>query len=96
MAFHGAKNDLVPIGGQQALVEALKNLANYVRFSVLPDRDKELRASRDPHPSQEDILITQRLGAAGEIIGIPLVDHVIVGANSHHSYREAGLLAADN
>jgi hypothetical protein len=94
MAFHGAKNDLVPIGGQQTLVEALKNLANYVRFSVLPDRDKELRASRDPH--QEDILITQRRVAAGEIIGIPLVDHVIVGANSHHSYREAGLLAADN
>jgi predicted esterase len=29
-AFHGAKDDLVPIGGQQGLVDALKNLGNDV------------------------------------------------------------------
>jgi predicted peptidase len=38
-AFRGAKDDLVPIGGQQELVDALKNLGNDIQFSVLPERD---------------------------------------------------------
>lgn len=35
--------------------------------------------SGDPEPSNEDIAITKRLGKAGEILGIDLLDHVIVG-----------------
>jgi DNA repair protein RadC len=35
--------------------------------------------SGDPTPSHEDIAITQRLQAAGDIIGIELLDHVIIG-----------------
>lgn len=35
--------------------------------------------SGDPAPSQNDILITQQLEEAGELIGIKLLDHVIIG-----------------
>lgn len=37
--------------------------------------------SGNPSPSSEDMLFTQRLGAAGEVLGIVLVDHLIVGAS---------------
>jgi len=30
-------------------------------------------------PSREDILITQRLCACGELLGIPVIDHIIIG-----------------
>ena len=35
--------------------------------------------SGDPEPSAEDIEVTKRLSEAGKILGIPLLDHVIVG-----------------
>jgi predicted peptidase len=38
-AFHGAKDEIAPIGGTQELISALKALGNDVRFTVLPDRD---------------------------------------------------------
>jgi DNA repair protein RadC len=47
--------------------------------------------SGDPTPSAEDIKITRQLVGAGEIIGIKILDHVIVG-NTALSLREAGLV----
>jgi len=41
--------------------------------------------SGDPTPSRGDIAITQKLEEAGKIIGIPMVDHVIIGKGSHIS-----------
>src|SRR5262245_16154638 len=35
--------------------------------------------SGDPEPSQEDIEVTKRLSEAGKILGVPLLDHIIVG-----------------
>ena len=48
--------------------------------------------SGNTQPSEEDILITCRLRDAGRIIGIPVVDHVIVGEEHHFSFSEKGLL----
>lgn len=36
--------------------------------------------SGDPSPSSEDLLFTRRLAEAGELVGVRLVDHVIVGS----------------
>lgn len=38
--------------------------------------------SGDPHPSPEDLEVTRRLQEAGELLGIPLVDHVVLGHES--------------
>ncbi len=46
----------------------------------------------DPNPSQEDITITRRLKEAGELIGIPVLDHIIIGDGQYVSFVERGLL----
>jgi len=49
--------------------------------------------SGDTKPSQEDILLTRRLVQAGDLLGIKVLDHVIVGDGGHFSFRDSGLLA---
>ncbi|MCZ6690204.1 MAG: DNA repair protein RadC [Planctomycetota bacterium] len=46
--------------------------------------------SGDCTPSREDIEVTARLRSAGELIGIPLLDHVIIGAGRYVSLAERG------
>lgn len=48
--------------------------------------------SGDPMPSNEDKLITKRLVEAGEIIGIGIIDHIIIGDGSYLSFKEMGML----
>ncbi len=48
--------------------------------------------SGEASPSAADRAITKRLVEAGQILQISVLDHVIVGANSHYSFREAGLV----
>ncbi len=43
-------------------------------------------------PSQEDIEVTKRLVAAGEILGIEILDHVILGDNQYASLKERGVI----
>lgn len=38
----------------------------------------------DPTPSEADLMLTMRLRAAGDAIGVPIVDHIIIGANDRH------------
>lgn len=44
--------------------------------------------SGDPKPSQEDIEITRQLKQAGQIIGIKVLDHVIIGQGVYFSFAE--------
>ena len=48
--------------------------------------------SGDPSPSQEDSHLTRRLAQVGELVGIPVLDHVIVGADRFFSFRDTGFL----
>lgn len=43
-------------------------------------------------PSRDDITVTERIKNAGELIGIPLTDHIIVGKGDYYSFREHGKL----
>jgi len=47
--------------------------------------------SGDPDPSREDIEITRRIKDAGEILGVKILDHIIIGS-SYLSFVERGLL----
>ena len=47
--------------------------------------------SGDPEPSKEDIELTARVRAAGKVIGMPLLDHIIIGDTSYVSLKERGL-----
>ena len=44
--------------------------------------------SGDPTPSKEDVSITKRLKEAGELMGIEVLDHIIVGHGKSRSMRE--------
>ncbi len=44
--------------------------------------------SNDVTPSKEDIMFTERLIRTGNIQGIPVVDHIIVGNDSYYSFYE--------
>ncbi len=46
----------------------------------------------DPAPSSEDIAITRRLREAGDIMGIKVLDHIIIGDGEYVSFVERGLL----
>jgi len=46
----------------------------------------------DPSPSAEDINITNRLKEVGGVIGIPILDHIIIGNGQYVSFTERGLL----
>ena len=48
--------------------------------------------SGDPTPSQQDIQLTHRLYEAGELIGIKLLDHLIIGDEQFTSLKEKGYL----
>lgn len=48
--------------------------------------------SGDPTPSNEDINITKRLLEAGNLIGIKVLDHIIIGDNKYISFREKNII----
>ncbi len=48
--------------------------------------------SGDPTPSQEDIAVTRTLRDVGELVGIALLDHLIIGDGRYISLKEQGYL----
>ena len=49
--------------------------------------------SGNPTPSEEDVLVTERLVKAGEILGIQLLDHIIIGEYNFVSLKEKGYIS---
>lgn len=47
--------------------------------------------SGDPQPSSEDINITHRLVDVGNLVGIKVLDHIIIGDNRYISFKEKNL-----
>ena len=52
--------------------------------------------SGDPSPSREDIGITERLVHVGEIVGIRVLDHIIIGDEKYTSMMEKGYIKENN
>ena len=51
-----------------------------------------IHPSGDPTPSPDDVALTRRLVAAGVLLGVEVLDHVVVGDGRYASFRELGLL----
>ncbi len=49
--------------------------------------------SGDPAPSREDREVTEQLVSAGRLVGIPVLDHIVIGDGRYLSFVESGLLA---
>jgi DNA repair protein RadC len=50
--------------------------------------------SGDPSPSAQDISLTRRLCKVGDLLNIPVLDHIIIGAGRYASFRDLGLMSA--
>ena len=61
---------------------AIKNLAN--SLIIIHNHP-----SGDPEPSKEDLEITTCLAKSGKLMGIPLLDHIILGKESWWSWAES-------
>jgi DNA repair protein RadC len=48
--------------------------------------------SGDPEPSSDDLALTARLRDCGHLVGIPILDHLIIGGDSYVSLADRGLL----
>lgn len=85
--------DLVSIG---SLNQSIVHPREVFKTACLTDCSALLmihnHPSGDPSPSPEDIAITRRLKEAGEIMGIKVLDHIIVGDGEYLSFVERGLL----
>lgn len=46
--------------------------------------------SGDPTPSKEDLIVTKSLDRTGKVMGIPLLDHIIIGREKWWSWKESG------
>ncbi|MBR0056343.1 MAG: DNA repair protein RadC [Kiritimatiellae bacterium] len=51
--------------------------------------------SGSPAPSKRDDELTAALSEASRMMGIPLIDHIVLGAGSRYSYAERGALGGD-
>lgn len=51
--------------------------------------------SGEPSPSPDDVALTERLAMAGDLLGVRVLDHVIVGREGYFSFLDAGLLSGE-
>lgn len=76
------------VAGREVFKSAILSNASYV---ILLHN----HPSGDPQPSQHDFLVTAKLCAGGNILGIDVLDHIIVGGRTgaFHSMAESGQLS---
>lgn len=77
--------DMTILPSRELFKEALKvNAAQMILVHNHP--------SGNPKPSKNDIDTTQRIKEAGKLMGIPLLDHIIIGDQKYTSLRKMGLM----
>ncbi len=78
--------DGTPVHGREVFKDAIRWGAHAVIVA-------HNHPSGDPEPSREDIIVTKSLLEASTIVGIPLVDHLVLGRDSCVSIREKGFVS---
>ena len=73
------------VSSRDIFMEAFKNQAVYIIMV-------HNHPSGDPTPSRDDINCTQSIQKAGNLLGILLLDHIIIGDNRYFSFKENNLL----
>jgi DNA repair protein RadC len=82
----------VSIGGlSQAPVHPREVFKDAIRHGACAIIVVHNHPSGDASPSAEDNMITDQLAAAGKLVGIPVLDHIIIGDGQYISLREQGL-----
>lgn len=97
---------LVMLDSKNRIIKDMIISEGTVNASIMPTREVYVYAlkyeavniillhnhpSGDPTPSAEDIRVTKRLMEAGNLIGVTLMDHIIIGDNRYVSLKEQGI-----
>jgi len=84
----------VAVGGLHGLVVSVRDP---LRFALREGASAIIAVhnhpSGDPAPSYEDLRFTEQLALAAEVVGTPLLDHVIVAGDRHRSMLDDGVLS---
>jgi DNA repair protein RadC len=80
----------------QSLVHPREVFAPALRESAAAILVLHNHPSGDPQPSREDHEVTRRLVRAGEILGIRVVDHLVIGGEEFTSFARSGQLLASS
>lgn len=84
--------EVVAVGG---LSECVVDIRNLFKHAILANAAGiflfHSHPSGEAVPSREERAVTERASQAGEILGIPLVDHIILGDGQYFSFREERL-----
>ena len=96
------KSDGTPINCHFASIgtldQAMAHPREIFKASILSNAAKIMLMHNHPssnlHPSREDTMMTDRMAKMCELMGIPLIDHVIVGGDNsrYFSFKEKKLL----
>lgn len=84
MIFRGSVDQCL-IHPREIFRFAIKNGASSILIS-------HNHPSGDPWPSASDDAVTAQMVAAGKILEIPVIDHLIIGSYGHYSYQTEGKL----
>ena len=84
---------LLSIGG---LSSALVDPGRIFSFAILSGANSFMlfhnHISGNPTPSKEDESVTKRIRDCGNLMGIQLADHIIIGESSYYSMKEGGII----
>lgn len=73
------------VSPREIFMKALKAGASYVLLL-------HNHPGGDPSPSRADVSLTNKICKSGEMLGIDLIDHIIIGDKNYTSFKEKGLL----
>jgi DNA repair protein RadC len=87
------REEIVTVGTVNAsLISTREILIKALRYEAVYMIIIHNHPSGDPTPSREDIVVTRKLKDAGQLIGIGLLDHIIIGDHRYISFREKEIL----
>lgn len=85
------RDDVVSIGSlTSSIVHPRDTFKAAIRESAAAVIFINIHPSGDTKPSQEDILLTRWIVQAGEILGIQVLDHIVIGDGSHFTFGRTG------
>lgn len=90
---HVLKTPVISVGSLNASIvhprELFREAINASAASVILAHN---HPSGDPSPSSEDVELTRKLVEAGQLLDIPVLDHVVLGDGKYVSFKEKGIL----
>lgn len=95
--MHPVAVEIAAVGGVSSCPVDVRNL---FKHAILSNAGGVIcfhnHPTGNPEPSREDYQITENIRQAGNILGIPLLDHIILGKNGFYSFKASGALEQEH